>query len=170
MKKIAMVIAKKDFRDEEYQKPRHILEQKGYQVTVFSSSLNVSKGMFGLTVKPDKLINEIEPKEFDAIVFVGGGGSKEYFNNSVALELAKSFYNANKLVSAICIAPLILGNAGLLKGKKVCCFPSVKGDVSKTGADVQPDGVAIDGNIITGTGPEFAANFGNALVEFLEKN
>ena len=167
-KKIAMVIASKNFRDEEYKEPRKALELSGISVTLYSTSLQPSRGMFDSEAKPDKLIDNMNHLEYDGIVFIGGSGASEYYENATAHKLVKEFYNNNKLVAAICIAPKILAKAGILKGKKVCSFPSVKDDIRKLGGDIQPDGVWVDGNIITGTGPEFASDFGNALVKYLK--
>lgn len=165
-KNIAMVIASKDFRDEEYKEPRKIMEKEGFNITVFSSSLSTSKGMFGFEVKPDKLLKDLNPEEFDGVIFVGGGGSAEYFENKLAHKIVLDFAEMNKLVSAICIAPKTLAKAGLLKGKKVCSFPSVKDDITSLGGLIQKDGVAVDGNIITATGPDYAEDFGKAIVNF----
>ncbi len=117
-KNVLMVIASNNFRDEEYAEPRKALEDAGAHVTVACSSLNTAKGKLGLEVKPDILITNVEESDYDGIVFVGGGGSKEYFDSPIAHKLAQNFYSKGKLASAICIAPAILANAGLLKGKK----------------------------------------------------
>ncbi len=166
-KKVAIIIAKSKFRDEEYIEPRKALESAGIEVKVFSSVPQTSKGMFGFEVTPDDIIANLNPEEFSGVIFVGGGGSKEYFDNTVAHDIAKNFNNKGKFVAAICIAPNILARAGLLKGKKVCSFPSVKDELISHGALVQQDGVASDGNIITGTGPEYAALFGQTIVNYL---
>ncbi len=166
-KKIAMVIASQNFRDEEYKEPRQELVNAGIDVTVFSSSNTTSKGMFGFEVTPDDLIENINPADFNGIVFLGGSGASEYFDSHVAHNIAKEFNKKNKLVAAICIAPKTLAKAGLLKNKKACCFPSVKDDLKELGVLVQPDGVVQDENIITGTGPEYATHFGKALVQYL---
>ena len=165
-KTVAMIIARKDFRDEEFLEPKKVLEKAGIKIVVFSSTLNEAKGMLGAIVRPDQLLDDLNFDEFDGVVFVGGGGCSEYFNNKKALEIANTFYSKNKLISAICIAPQTLANAGILKGKKVCCFPSVKDGVAKKGALIQNDGVSVDGNIITATGPEYATKFGNAIVNY----
>jgi protease I len=117
-KKVLMVIAKSKFRDEEYLEPRKALEDAGAVITVASSSLNTSEGMLGLKVKPDVLIGNAKEEDFDGIVFIGGGGAAEYFDNPVAHKLAQGFFEHRKLTSAICIAPATLANAGVLKGKK----------------------------------------------------
>lgn len=166
-KNVLMVIASSNFRDEEYAEPRKVLEQAGARVTVACSTLNTAKGKLGLEVKPDILITDVKESEYDGIVFVGGGGSKEYFENPVAHTLARTFYNHGKLTSAICIAPAILANAGLLQRKKATSFPSSKQALTEKGAVFTGSGVESDGNIVTGSGPEAARNFGERLLEVL---
>jgi protease I len=166
-KKVLMVIAKSKFRDEEYLEPRKTLESEGASITVASSSLDTAEGMLGLKVKPDILISDVKESDYDGIVFVGGGGAKEYFDSPVAHKLAQSFYSHGKLTSAICIAPAILANAGLLKEKKATSFPSSEGMLKAKGAVFTGNGVESDGKIVTGVGPEAAKKFGEKLVEIL---
>jgi len=166
-KKVLMVIAKNKFRDEEYLEPRKILEDAGAAITVASSSLNESKGMLGLMVKPDVLIEHVKEEDFDGIVFVGGGGAAEYFDSPVAHKLARSFFDHGKLTSAICIAPATLANAGVLKGKKATSFPSSLPILKAKGAILSNDNAVVDGNIVTAVGPEAAKKFGQELVKVL---
>ena len=166
-KKILMIIAKSKFRDEEYLEPRKELESAGAAITVASSSLDTAEGMLGLKVKPDLLIGSVKEEDFDGIVFVGGGGAREYFDSPVAHKLAQGFHGHGKLTSAICIAPATLANAGILKGKKATAFPSSEASLRSHGAVVTGEPVAIDGNIVTGVGPEAAKQFGKKLVEVL---
>lgn len=166
-RKVLMVIAKNKFRDEEYLEPRKALEREGARVTVASSSLDLAVGMLGLKVKPDVLISAVKEPDYDGIVFVGGGGAREYFDSPVAHALARSFYSHGKLTSAICIAPAILANAGLLKEKRATSFPSSEETLKLRGAVFTMDDVVVDGKIITGVGPEAAKMFGEKLVEVL---
>jgi len=166
-KNIVIVIAKSRFRDEEYSEPRKVLEREGARVTVASSTLDLAEGMLGLTVKPDLLISAVKEQEYDGIVFVGGGGAREYFDSPVAHELAKSFFKSGKLTSAICIAPAILANAGLLQGKEATSFPSSLEILKANGATVQNESVVRDGTLVTGIGPEAAKKFGEKLVDVL---
>jgi len=166
-KKILMVIAKSKYRDEEYLEPRKVLEDAGAVITVASSSLNPSEGMLGLTVKPDVLIGNVKEEDFDGIVFVGGGGAAEYFDNPVAHKLARSFFEHGKLTSAICIAPATLANAGVLKGKKATAFPSSEAALRTHEAIFMKQDVVSDGTIVTAVGPQAAKRFGEKLVEVL---
>lgn len=166
-KKVLMVIAKSKFRDEEYVIPRQVLENEGANIVVASSSRTISTGMLGLQVKPDVLLNEVKEAEYDGIVFVGGGGATEYFDNPVAHKLAQSFFTRGKLTSAICIAPATLANAGVLRGKNAACFPSSEVIIRAQGAVLTKENVVVDGNIVTAVGPEAAKNFGEKLLDVL---
>ena len=166
-KKVLMVIAKDKFRDEEYAAPRKALESAGASVTVASSSLDMAEGMLGLHVKPDALVGHVKPEDYDGIVFVGGGGAKEYFDDPAAHQLAQTFFSRGKLTSAICIAPATLAKAGVLAGRRATAFPSSEQALRSHGAIVTGEDVTVDGNIVTGVGPEAAKKFGQALVEVL---
>lgn len=169
-KKVLMVIASNNFRDEEYAEPRKVLEDAGARVIVACSSLGMAKGKLGLEVKPDILISNVKEGDYDGIVFVGGGGSKEYFDSPVAHKLAQDFYRQGKLTSAICIAPAVLANAGLLKEKKATSFPSSAETLRTKGAVFTGGDVESDGTIVTGVGPEAAKKFGEKLVAVLSGN
>jgi protease I len=166
-KKLLMVIAKNKFRDEEYLEPRKALEAAGVIITVASSSLNTAEGMLGLKLKPDVLIDNVHEADYDGIVFVGGGGAKEYFDSPVAHRLARDFFEHGKLTSAICIAPATLANAGVLKGRKATSFPSSEGALKAHGAIVLKDDVVTDGKVVTAVGPSAAKRFGEKLVDVL---
>jgi len=168
-KRVVMVVASRDFRDEEFQEPKKIFEGKGIKVVVASSSLKESKGYFGAIAKPEVLIENVKANEFDAIVFVGGSGASEYFDNLEALKLARDGFEKGKIVSAICIAPSILANAGILKGKRATAFSSERDNLIKKGAIWTGKDVEVDGNIITADGPGSAFKFGNTIVENIPK-
>ncbi len=167
--KILMIIASKDFRDEEFLKPKEIFEKNGFKVVVASSSLNPSKGMLGTEVKPDILLGNVNLKDYKAVVFVGGVGAKEYFNNPVALKLAQDAERENKVIGAICIAPRILAEAGLLKGKKATVWSSETKEIEAKGAIYTWQDVEIDGNIVTASGPHAAEKFGKEIVTMILK-
>jgi len=167
-KNILMIIASQNFRDEELLKPKEIFEKHGFKVVIASSSLSVSSGMLGAKVKPDILINNLDLKDYKAVVFVGGVGAKEYFNNPVALKIARDAMKQNKVVAAICIAPRILSEAGILKGKKATVWKSEAEALKSKGAIYTGADVEIDGNIVTASGPHAAENFGYTIIKMLK--
>jgi protease I len=159
--KILMIIASSDFRDEEYSVPRAIFEKAGYSVTVACSSLAESTGMLGMKVKPNITLDKANVDEYDAVVFVGGIGAKEYFADPTAHKIATATFAKGKVLAAICIAPNILANAGLLKCKKATCNDSA--NLIKKGAIYTGKPVERDGKIITGSGPKAAKEFAETI-------
>jgi len=162
-----MVIAPADFRDEEYFDTRKVLEESKAEITVANSTGQSSKSSFGKIVKPDKSIYNVDSKDFDAIVFVGGSGTSVYFNNQQALKLAKEFNKSGKVVAAICIAPSILANAGILNNKKATSFPSERNNINSVGTYTGKP-IEVDGKIITANGPMAAKEFGKKIAEALK--
>jgi len=167
-KKIVMIIAKQMFEEPEFKYPKEIFDNEGADVTIASSTLSMATGG-SLRVKPDLLIDDIKVKDFDAIVFIGGVGVIEYFENPQAHRIARQALEADKMLAAICMAPRILANAGVLKGKKATCFPNVREDIKAKGAIVTGEMVERDGNIITGNGPGAATKFGETIASALSE-
>jgi protease I len=167
MKKVALVIAEKQFRDEEYEVPRDMLQAAGFEVLTVSTSKNVVTGKLGLKVTPDTLITEVVPEELHALIFIGGGGSEQYFTDPLAHGLAKAMVELDKVLGAICIAPVILANAKILAGKNATVFPDGSRTLEQHGANYTGAEVEVDGKIITGNGPEAAEAFSRALIQLL---
>jgi len=168
--KILMVVAPENFRDEEYQKPKEVLENAGYQVVTASKGVSVAKGMLGANISVDQDVISVNISDYSALVFVGGSGASVYFNDQVALNLAKEAISQGKVVGAICIAPSILANAGVLVGKSATCFSSEAGNLKAKGANYSGGSVTVDGEIVTADGPGSAEEFGRKILEVLGSN
>ncbi len=166
-KKVVMIIAEKNFRDEELLEPKKILEEEGASVTLSSTALRTATGMFGAKVTPDILVSEVKVDEYDAIIFVGGAGASQYWNDSTAYSIAGETVQKNKILCAICIAPVTLANAGVLSGKKTTVWESERAKLEAKGASYTRNPVEIAGKIITASGPQAAQEFGRAIVRAL---
>lgn len=166
---IAIIVAGKNFRDEELTVPRLIFESAGYKVVILSSSLDKAKGMLGTVVEVDKSIDEFDPDEYDAVIFVGGSGASLYWNDSRAHQIAKDTLANQKVLGAICIAPVTLANAGVLNGRKATVWSSEKLKLQKKGAVYTGETVEIDGNIVTADGPQSAEKFAEAILGLLKQ-
>ena len=167
-KSVLMIIARQKFRDEELAEPRAVLQDAGAKVTIASSAIEESVGMLGkVKVKADVTIDKVNAKAYDAVIFVGGAGASEYFEDATAHRIAKDAHAAGKIVGAICIAPATLANAGLLKGVKATAFSGVKDALVEGGATFTGTGVQKDGRIITADGPQSARKFGEAIRDSL---
>lgn len=170
MAKVLMVVAPSNFRDEEYQKPKMVLENAGYQVVTASKGVQVAKGMLGATANIEQDIAGVNVSDFVALVFVGGSGASIYFNDQKVLALAKEAVFQGKVVGAICIAPSILANAELLMRKNATSFSSEAENLKAKGALFTGQAVTVDGKIVTANGPEAAEEFGQKLVEVLKRS
>ena len=168
-KKAVIVIAQNNFHDTEFFVPKAVLDQRKIVTRVASLTKNPALGKLGATVVPDLTLEEIKPDNFDALIFVGGRGSAEYFENEKALKLIKDFQKADKILGAICLAPSILANAGALIGKTVTATSSQEENLKNKGAEYTGMPVEVDGKIVTAKGPEAAQEFGEKLAYLLEE-
>jgi len=163
-KKAAMIIAFENFRDEEYKEPKDFLEKSGVEITTVSSKLGTAKGKYDMPAKVDLTLDKLKVSDYDAILYIGGPGSYDYYDDPTAHRIARETVKAGKILGAICAAPGILANAGVLKGKKATMFAD-DGTLAKGGATYTGKGVEIDGKIITATGPSTARAWGEAIIK-----
>lgn len=164
-KKCVLIVAPENFRDEEAFRPKAIIEEAGGIVTVASLERGECTGVLGGTIEATMYLAAVDVNAFDAIIFVGGGGSSCYFDSALAHAICQSAIEQDKVLAAICIAPTILARAGVLQGKKATIWG---GDADhalrKNGAQYTGSAVEVDGNIITANGPASADAFGKAIV------
>ena len=170
---VLMIIAPKNFRDEELFEPKAILEKNGYKVTIASLSGDIAKGMLEAEIVPDFTLDEISVDTYDGVIFVGGSGTEIYFDNEMAYSIAKEGYEKNKVLGAICIAPCILAKAGVLKNKRATVWSSAVAKkyvkiLEANGALYTDEDVVVDGRIVTANGPGAAEKFGNEIVRLLK--
>lgn len=167
-KKVLMIIAAERFQEEEFAQPYNLLTSLGASVKLACSRQGTAKGNFGRQLTPDFLIGECKADDYDAIVFIGGPGATEYFNNAQAHALARDAVSKGKVLGAICIAPVILANAGVLKGKKAAVFPSEQSQLVGQGARFIQQNVVVDGKIVTAAGPQAAREFAEILARLIQ--
>jgi 4-methyl-5(b-hydroxyethyl)-thiazole monophosphate biosynthesis len=143
-----------------------ILRRAQINVTTASLGDNPVIGAHNITVAADIDIKKAVSGNFDCIILPGGmPGSTNLKENSSVLSLIKKINSSGGIVSAICAAPIVLGHAGILAGKKAVCFPGFENELS--GATISKEGVVVDGNIVTGKGPGCAIAFSLKLIELI---
>jgi protease I len=166
-KKAVLIVPPENFRDEELFNTQNALSGIKAQITIASSKTGIIKGMLGGKAEAEILIDDVAVDAYDAVVFIGGSGAREYFNNKIALNIAQQAKEKGKILGAICIAPTILANAGVLKDVKATSFPSEQGILKKAGAIFTGSDVEKDGLIITGSGPKASEKFGKTIADAL---
>ena len=171
-KKAAMIIAFKDFRDEEYFIPKQVLKVGGSKIITVSSELGKAIGTYGGEVNVDLTLDKLKVDDFDTIIFVGGSGALKYTEDETCWKIAQESVQKDKVLGAICVGPVILARAGVLSGKKATVWSSpldksaVK-TLKEEGAIFEDNQVVQDGNIITANGPQAARKFGETVLRTL---
>ncbi len=166
-KEILFVIAPKNFRDEELLIPKTYFESLGAKTTVVSTTTDTAIGMLGTRVKPDGLISRVKGSDYDCVVFVGGAGAPVLWDNPDAQRVAREAYEAGKVVGAICLAPVILARAGLLKNCNATVFHTAAAQLEREGARYTGNPVERCGRIVTANGPTAAKEFASTLKELI---
>ncbi len=168
--KITMVIAPENFRDEEFFIPKRVFEDNGYEVSVVSLYRCVAKGMLGSAFRVEKTIYDIDPRKIDALVIVGGSGATCFWNLKELHKKIRMAFSLGKVVAAICISPLTLANAGIIKGMRATGWPSIARDMRGMGVIYTGRGVERSKNVITAKGPPWAKEFAETILEALGEN
>lgn len=163
MPKVLLIVAQEGYKDKEYLDTKAALTDNDVETSTAAKTKDPAKGVDGGEVDPDFALADVKLDDFDGIVFIGGKGASDYFDDAEALNLAKEAGKADKLVAAICIAPTILAKAGLLKGIRATAFASEKAALEKAGAKVTDANIETQGKIVTANGPDAAEEFGEKI-------
>jgi protease I len=172
MASIVFFVAPVNYRDEELQEPKDVMEAKGIYTVVASIGRGTARGKLGGTANCELGVNEIDPNRYEGIIFVGGPGviEQRFPDNPAVIQLAQKFAAAGKVVAAICVAPRILAKAGLLNGKKATVFndPESITLLQQAGAKYSGKDVEVDGKIVTANGPTVAKRFGERVAALVK--
>lgn len=144
-----------------------LVRRAGIEIEMISiNGKETVTGSHKIAFQTDVMKENADYASYDGIVLPGGmPGTTHLMEDETVNRVIKEFAGDGKLVAAICAAPSVLGNAGLLKGKTATCYPGVEGKL--TGANFVTDSVAKDGNIITSRGLGTAIDFAAEIVAHL---
>jgi protein deglycase len=161
-KRVLCVIAD-GFEEIEAITPVDLLRRAEVEVVIASLHGGPVAGRCGVVIQPDAALDEVNPEEFDLLFLPGGPGVKALRSDGRAASLARKFYDSDKPVAAICAAPLVLSDAGLLEGHR---FTSHSSTWKELPAAVN-ERVVEDRLLITSRGAGTALDFGFSLVRHL---
>ena len=167
MNKIAVHLAE-GFEEIEAISIIDVLRRAAFEVNIVSVSGNfVVTGAHNIKVMADSLFESVDYNSVDMIVLPGGMPGSNNLNNHDGLkEQILNFHENGKPLGAICAAPLVFGNLGILKDKKATCYPGFEDEL--LGAKPTGAGVEQAGTFVTGKGPGVAINFAIKIVEMLK--
>ena len=146
-----------------------ILRRGNIKVTTAALTAKTIEGAHKIRIVPDKSVDEVSTEEFDAVICPGGSpGYTNLKNTPQVIQIIKNAYNQNKVVAAICAAPAVLSDAGILQNKNCTIYPGMENELTKGRGIPKPDNIVVDSNIVTSKGPATALAFSLKLVEILK--
>jgi protease I len=157
-------LPKIDFNEEEYTTVRRRLMKSGKQVFITSDDHFVCSGSKGMKVKSDTSFYNVNVNNFRAFILIGGRGSRNYWKNESLHKIIKKFFDAKKVIAAICSSPVILVKAGILQNKNATCYSEDKMELINAGIDFQDKDIVVDGNIVTANDARSALQFAEAIL------
>lgn len=168
------ILATNGFEQSELEVPLNKLREKGATVDVVSLESGEIKGWdekdWGAAVPVDLALADADPANYDALVLPGGQINPDVLRVEMdAIDFIRAFDGAGKPIAAICHAPWLLIEAGLLKGRRATSYPSIRTDVINAGADWTDESVVRDGMIVTSRNPGDLDAFVEAIVEMVEQ-
>jgi protease I len=172
-KKIA-ILATDGFEQAELLEPKSALEQAGATTEVIAPKSGEIRGWkskdWGDKVSVDKTLDHAQPQEYDALVLPGGVMNPDHLRmEPKAVKFVKDFAATGRPVAAICHGPWTLVEAGVVSGKTVTSWPSLKTDLKNAGANWVDKEVAIDGQFISSRKPDDIPAFNQAIIEAVSK-
>lgn len=165
--KNAIVLLADGFEDIEALTPVDILRRGKVNCVICSDDNNEYKtSSRNTTIKVDEFIKNIDVDKYDAVILPGGlPGATNLRDNKNVIKLVKEFNAKNKIVAAICAAPIVLKEAGIINAKSITSNPNFKEELDKT--NYKEDFVVKDGNIITSRGAAMSIHFAFKILESL---
>ncbi|MEE1045853.1 MAG: DJ-1 family glyoxalase III [Clostridia bacterium] len=153
------------FEEVEAIAPIDVMRRNDITVATAGVGGNEICGAHGIIVKTDMLVEDIDVADVEGIILPGGmPGTTNLQKDEYVNTLIKYCEENELLIAAICAAPMILGELGMLEGKEAVCFPGFEENLH--GADVCDCAVAVCDNIITARGAGAALEFGAAIVDY----
>ena len=174
MSKRIAILATNGFEESELKSPKEFLEAQGWTAEIVSPEAGTIKSWaetdWGPEYKVDKVLGEVSSSQYHALVLPGGVINPDKLRtNEEAIKFVKSFFDEKKPVGAICHGPQTLINAGVVDGRELTSYPSIKQDLINAGASWSDKEVVVDNGFVTSRTPEDLPAFNKKLVEEIKE-
>lgn len=174
MNKKVAILATNGFEEVELTSPKEAMEKAGFEVDIVSPESGSIKAWdkdhWSSEYKVDRTISEVSANDYDALMLPGGVINPDHLRRSEdALNLVRDFLKQKKPVAAICHAPWTLISAGVVEGRTMTSFSSIKDDVINAGANWVDKEVVVDQGFVTSRNPDDLEAFNKKLVEEIKE-
>jgi protease I len=163
MTRIAFVLGN-DFEDVEFEQPHSTLLQHGIEVDVIGVDTDDVTGKHGTRVPIDRAIDDATAGDYDLLVIPGGFSPDHLRTDDRIVDFVKAFADQDKMIAAVCHAPSLLIEAGVVEGRTMTSWPSIRTDLRNAGADVVDRDVVVDGTLITSRNPDDLPAFNDTIL------
>lgn len=169
MKRVA-IITENGFEESELTSPKKALEDAGIKVDIVSPQKDKVKGWnhdhWSIELSVDVQLSHANSDDYDMLVIPGGVMNPDKMRaNPDCVKFAKEFLESGKPVAAICHGPQLLIETGLLNGRHITSYPSVKTDLINAGANWEDKEVIVDHGLVTSRSPEDLPAFNKKILE-----
>ena len=169
-KRIAFLTATEGVEQVELTEPWKALEKAGAEPELLSTKRGKVQAFNHLdradTFPVDKVVSEADPTEYDGLVLPGGVANPDQLRLSEdAVRFVRTFFEQGKPVGAICHAPWTLIEAGIVKGRTLTSWPSLRTDIRNAGGEWVDEEVHVDRGLVTSRKPADLPAFAAKLVE-----
>lgn len=166
----AIVLCEDGFEDTELTTPYHRLLEVGFETLLAGRDAGIEvTGKNGITITTDISVEDVEAEHVDVLVIPGGGAPDVMRTQPAFVALARDCMDAGTLVATICHGPQLLIEAGVVAGRRMTSWPSIRTDLENAGAEVVDEPVVVDGHLITSRGPDDLPVFDQAMVRCIEE-
>jgi protease I len=170
-----MILATNGFEQSELETPRDRLKEAGASVDIVSLEAGEITGWdkkdWGSAVRVDRTLDEVSVDDYDALVLPGGQINPDLLRvEKKAVDFVRDFEATGKPLAAICHAPWLLIEAGVIDGRRVTSYRSIVTDLKNAGGRWEDSQTVVDGNLITARNPGDLEPFSRAIIEAVEKD
>lgn len=152
-KRVAILIDNM-FEDSEFIYPYYRLLEAGMHIDIVGVKKGLYSGKHGTSALATHAIGSLKSSDYDAVYIPGGFAPDRLRTEPGMVSLVAALYKEEKLLCAVCHGPSLLISAGVLRGKRVSAYASIKDDIENAGAEYTGEAVEQDGNIITARDPK----------------
>lgn len=158
------------FEQVELTKPRQALQNAGATTDLVSPKEGTLRAWqiddWGDDFEVDVTLDEADPQQYDALVLPGGVMNPDYLRvNDKAVEFTRFFFDTDKPVAAICHGPWTLIEAGVVQGRRMTSYHSIRTDLINAGAEWVDEEAVVDGKLITSRNPDDIPAFNQAMID-----